>query len=195
MEEAMNPALPAVGMTAGAESEREAFEAVVRAHQARLYRVLLGIVGDEDEARSLTQECLLKAHRNLHAFRGESSLGTWLVRIAVNAGRDRLRSRRWRFWQRLGSSEQGEHAEAARSFADPAPSAERVLLARERLQAVWRVTERLSPQQKIVFTLRFAEEMTLEEIAAVMGTKTATAKVHLSRALRGVREGMRREGA
>lgn len=187
MEEAMNPALPAVGLAAGEESGREAFEALVRDNEKRLYRVLLGIVGDEDTARTLTQECLLRAYRNFSTFRGEASVRTWLVRIAVNLGRDHLRSRRWRFWQRLRSSDDEETAAAARHYADPAPSAERSLMARQKLAAVWQVVRGLSPQQRAVFTLRFVEEMSMDEIAEATGTSVATAKVHLFRAIRAVR--------
>lgn len=194
MEEAMNPALPAVGVAAGGENEREAFEAVVRQNEKRLYRVLLGMVGDEDAARTLTQECLLKAYRGFGSFRGQASAGTWLMRIAVNAGRDHLRSRRWRFWQRLRFSDDETTAAAARNFADPAPSAERALIARETLAKVWRVASGLSPQQRAVFTLRFVEEMSLQEIAEAMDMKVATAKVHLFRAIRGVRRALEGEG-
>lgn len=186
----MNPALPAVGVTAGEERAREAFEAVVRQNEKRLYRVLLGIVGDEETAQTLTQEALFKAYRKFGSYRGEASVGTWLVRIAVNLGRDHLRSRRWRFWQRLRSSDDENTSAAARQYADPAPSAERALLAREKLAAVWRVAAGLSPQQRAVFTLRFVEEMTLEEIAGVLEMNVATARVHLFRAIRGVRQAL-----
>src|SRR4051794_36115225 len=77
------------------------FDRVVAEHQRRIFRVVLAITHDEDAAQTLTQECFLKAYRSRATFRGESPLGAWLLRIAVNLGRDHVRNRRAGFWKRL----------------------------------------------------------------------------------------------
>jgi RNA polymerase sigma-70 factor (ECF subfamily) len=68
---------------------------------------------------------------------------------------------------------------------------EQDLLAKEKLAAVWSATEKLSPQQRVIFVLRFVEEMSLEEIAATTNLKLGTVKIHLFRALAVVRKRMK----
>ncbi len=166
---------------------REEFDGVVRAHQRRIYRVLLGLVRDPDAADTLTQECFLRAFKKRKSFRGEASVGTWLVQIAVNLARDYGRSRRIAFWRRLFGQAKPEEAAAADQMADARASPERALVAREELEAVWSVVGALSPQQRAAFVLRFAEEMTLEEVAVAMALEVGTVKAHLARAVGAVR--------
>lgn len=171
------------------------FEAVVRQHQRRIYRLLYALVRDRDAAETLTQECFLRAWEKRASFREESSVGTWLVRIAVNLARDHAKNRRRAFWTRLlrwaKNEDPMEHA-AAR-VAAPATSPERAVVVREQADAVWAVVEELAPQQRAIFTLRFAEEMTLEEIAAALGLQVGTVKAHLHRALGAVRRKLRKQ--
>jgi RNA polymerase sigma-70 factor (ECF subfamily) len=168
----------------------EAFDALVRQHQRRIYRVLLGLVGDADAAETLTQECFLRAYQKRGTFRGESSIGTWLVRIAVNLAADHGRSPRQRFWRRLfsHSREEADPIALGESLPHPQASAERQIAARQELQAVWSAVAELSPRQRMVFVLRFAEEMSLEEMAIALELDIGTVKAHLSRAVHKIRE-------
>src|SRR5215471_4976226 len=76
------------------------FDSVVEQHQQRIYRVLVGMLRDTDAAQSLTQECLIKAYESRSTYRGEASLSTWLIHIAINLARDYHRNRRLAFWRR-----------------------------------------------------------------------------------------------
>ncbi len=175
----------------------EEFDAIVRAHQRRIYRVLLGLVRDPDAAATLTQECFLRAYRHRRSFRGEASVGTWLVRIAVNLAADHGRNRRTAFWRRLfaAAKPEGAAAPSADDTADPRASPELQLAVREQLQAVWSAVEGLSAQQRTAFVLRFAEEMTLEEVAQAMSLEVGTVKAHLARALGALRKKFKENGA
>ncbi len=170
----------------------EAFDEIVRAHQQRIYRVLWGLLHDSDAADTLTQECFLRAYRKRKSFRGEASVGTWLVRIAVNLATDYGRSRKSAFWRLLlggaKPSDAAGAAPAAEELADPRASPERQFAAREELRGVWSAAHELSPQQRAVFVLRFAEEMTLEEIAQATALEVGTVKAHLARAVGAVRK-------
>ena len=175
----------------------EEFDEIVRAHQRRIYRVLLGLLRDSDAADTLTQECFLRAYRNRKSFRRESSVGTWLMRIAVNLAADHGRSRKNAFWRRLfggASPPDAGVAPAADDLPDPRASPERQLAAREELCAVWAAAKELPPQQRAAFVLRFAEEMTLEEIAQAMALEVGTVKAHLARALNAVRRRLKENG-
>jgi len=165
------------------------FDEVVRVYRPRILRFLLSSLTDRDAAESLTQECFLKAWSARHQFRGDSSLSTWLTRIAVNLMRDHLRSRSLRFWQKTrGSSLDVMHN--SDWVPDGRSSPESLTVARDRVAAVWRAVESLSAQQRAVFVLRFVEEMELDEIAGTIGMNLSTVKSHLYRALAIIRERM-----
>jgi RNA polymerase sigma-70 factor (ECF subfamily) len=173
----------------------EEFAEVMRAHQRRIYHLLLSFVRDPDEADSLTQECFLRAYRNWSSFRGDSSVATWLSRIAVNLARDEAKNRRRGFWRRLltldAESSDGEQFYSIDAPAETA-SPEQALLAREQLREVWARVDRLPAQQRAVFLLRFVHEMSLEEVAQVLEVELGTVKSHLSRAVGTVRRQVKR---
>ena len=176
---------PAQVEAAGIAEER--FDAMVRQHQQRVYRVILLLVKDSDAADSLTQDCFLRAYEKRASFRGDCSLSTWLLRIAVNLARDHVKSRRSAFWRKLVGLQDGDKNGATEVRA-PQPSAERSLLAREMLRQVWQAAAVLPQQQRTIFLLRFAEEMPLAEIAQVLGIETGTVKAHLFRAITKVKQ-------
>jgi RNA polymerase sigma-70 factor, ECF subfamily len=163
------------------------FDEVVRLYRPRIFRFLMASLSDRDVAESLTQDCFLKAYNARHQFRGESSLSTWLTRIALNLVRDHLRSRRMRFWQRTRETAL-DIVDVGEWIPDGASSPEQVCLQQERVREIWKSVEQLSRQQRTVFLLRFVEEMELSEIAETTGMNTSTVKSHLYRALRIVRE-------
>jgi len=162
------------------------FDEIVRRHQRRVYRFLFMLLRDAHEADNLTQECFLRAYQSLATFRGESSLETWLLRIAANLVRDHACNRKRSFWKRLLGMGDDEHSAAAR-VASPHPSPEQQLLAREDVQAIWRAVDELSEQQRAVFLLRFVEGLELSEIAETLSLRVGSVKSHLFRALQSVR--------
>jgi RNA polymerase sigma-70 factor (ECF subfamily) len=174
-----------------AESLPLDFDLVVRQHQRRVYRVLLGLVRDPELADNLTQDCFVRAYQKRASFRGESSVGTWLISIAINLARDHGRNRRAGFWRRLFSAPAEESEAALQMAADLGASPERSLIARQELDRVWQIVEELPQRQREVFLLRFAEEMPLAEIGLVLGMQAGTVKAHLFRAVGTVRKRMR----
>jgi RNA polymerase sigma-70 factor (ECF subfamily) len=192
------PAIPHARLAArAAENPLLAdFEGVVRAHQQRIYRLLLGILRDPDAADTLTQECFLRAWQHRAGFRGESGVATWLTRIAMNLAIDQQRSRRQSFWRRLLAAQGGDEQAADTRMAavpDTTASPERQFLGREQAQRVWQLAGELPMQQRTIFVLRFAEELALEEIAEVMDLQVGTVKAHLFRAVHTLRERIRQE--
>ena len=136
---------------------------------------------------TLTQDCFMNAWRARGTFRGGSTVKTWIMRIAVNLVRDHARNRRLQFWRRT-TARALDIAAAGESIADEQISSETRVLRNERIRAVWEVSGTLPERQRTVFLLRFVEDMDLLEIAAAMGLKEGTVKVHLFRAVQSVRE-------
>jgi RNA polymerase sigma-70 factor (ECF subfamily) len=164
------------------------FEAMVRLYRPKVFRFALASLRDGDAAESVTQDCFYKAFRAWPAFRGECSLDTWLMRIAVNLVRDYARNRRLQFWKRLGGN--AEETGADSRVAGPGKSPEAQALMREQVRSVWRAAGSLPERQRTVFLLRFVEDMELLEIASATGLKEGTVKAHLFSAVRKVRKEM-----
>jgi RNA polymerase sigma-70 factor, ECF subfamily len=165
------------------------FDEIVRQHQRRVYRVIFLLVRDDDTADTLTQECFLRAYLKRASFRGECRIETWLLRIAVHLVRDHRKNRRMWFWRKLvGLNEEDYRATETRQIPAPGPSAERKLLVREELDAVWNALSSLSPQQRAIFFLRYEEEMSLSQIAHLLDLKLGSVKSQLARATGKLRE-------
>jgi RNA polymerase sigma-70 factor (ECF subfamily) len=163
------------------------FDAVVEQYWPRIFRFALASLRDKDAAETIAQDCFLKAFRGRDRFRGESTLSTWLMQIAVNLVRDHVRNRRLQFWKQAQATAV-DMTSASDTVRDQNLSPEARALVKERVQAVWTATEQLSQRQRTVFLLRFVEDMDLLEICEVTGMKEGAVKVHLFRAVRAVRE-------
>jgi RNA polymerase sigma-70 factor (ECF subfamily) len=120
------------------------------------------------------------------SFRGESSVLTWLMRIAINLQKDLWRNRKVQFW-RHAQSNAVDLNEVCEWIPSEERSAEQRMLARERVGQVWKAVEGLSERQRTVFLLRYVEERDLNEIVRATGLNEGTVKAHLSRALARVR--------
>jgi RNA polymerase sigma-70 factor (ECF subfamily) len=184
---AAGSALDALSMAATDETAALDFSSVAASYRLQIFRFLLASTRDVDLAETLTQDCLLKAHRNWASFRGDSSAMTWLMRIAINLQKDHWRNRRMQFWRRTQNNAV-DLDQASEWLPSGESSAEQGVLAKERVQQVWKAVEGLSERQRTVFLLRYVEEQELSEIAGATGLTEGTVKAHLSRALARVRK-------
>ncbi len=155
-------------------------------YEARIFRFLLFSLRDRDLALSLTQDTFLSAWKSRASFRGDCSIATWLMRIAVNLVRNHTRTGGFRFWKRAAATAV-DATDLQLRLVHPGQSAEKALAARQQLAQVWESVERLSARQRTIFLLRFVDELELTEIAAATGLMLPTVKSHLYRALDHVR--------
>src|SRR5215467_9598538 len=81
--------------------EFEDFDRLVEQYRTRVLRFLFASVRDMDLAETLTQDCFWKAYKYRSSFRGECSINTWLIRIAIKLVRDHTRNRRFQFWRKV----------------------------------------------------------------------------------------------
>ncbi|HEX4229379.1 MAG TPA: sigma-70 family RNA polymerase sigma factor [Bryobacteraceae bacterium] len=165
----------------------EDLEGLLRLYKPKIFRFILASLRDKDVAETLTQDCFLRAYLSRKNFRGECSLDTWLMQIAINLVRDYSRNRRLQFWRRAEKT--GPRVEdLGDRLAGGGRSPEINLVLREQVEAIWMAAQSLPERQRTVFLLRFVEDMDLLEIAAATGMKEGTVKTHLFRALKAVRE-------
>jgi RNA polymerase sigma factor (sigma-70 family) len=171
----------ALSAAAGAPA---AFETIVRRHNRLLFRTARGIVADDDEAQDVVQETYLRAFTNLSAYRGDSALGTWLARIAINVALGSQRKK-----GRLVQLESGPDDEApaqpeydmpfGKSEEDrPDENAQRAEV-RALLQGC---IEDLPPIYRSVFILRAVQELSVEETAFCLGVSEDVVKTRFLRA-------------
>jgi RNA polymerase sigma-70 factor (ECF subfamily) len=151
-----------------------AFEELYRAHAGRLYNLVFRMAGSAEQAEDLLQEVFLHAHRKLASFRGDSSLGTWLYRLAVNHSLDFLRGRQARMTRSTESLD--------RDGADePAAATPRVPTAISRLD-LERSIARLPAGCRAAFILHDVEGFEHQEVAQMLGVSEGTSKSQVHKA-------------
>jgi RNA polymerase sigma-70 factor, ECF subfamily len=166
-----------------ARQDPVAFEALMRRHNGRLFRVARAILRDDTEAEDVLQDAYLEAYRHIDDFRGESQLGTWLTRIVVNRSLMRLRQqKRHRVVVPFGAadSENGSReVEVADATIESPPGA--TLRAEIRRILEQRIDE-LPPAFRAVFVMRDVEDMSVQETADALSIPPATVRTRLFRA-------------
>ena len=155
-------------IAAARTGDRRAMAALYSAHCGRVYSVVRRMVGDDHLAEDVSQDAWVRAFEKLHLFRGESSFGTWMHRLAVNAALNRLRRRNKR-----------PDVEKAAAVTPVQPAAdERILNQRLLGQAL----DQLSDGYRQVLVMHDVEGLTHEEIAQRMGIAVGTSKSQLHKA-------------
>jgi len=181
---------PGMAIERGRGTVVEDFSTVTEKYRPQIFRFLLASLRDVDLAETLTQDCFLKAHLNWSNFRGEATARTWLMRIAINLQKDHWRNRRMRFWRHTRTNSV-DLDDASGWLPSNDSSAEQRLIASEQVKEIWKVMGQLSKRQRILFILRFVEELTLCEIARATGLQEGTVKAHISRVVTKVRKALK----
>ncbi len=154
----------------------EAFDALVRAYQDRVYSLAYRITGNHEDAGDAAQEAFLRAYRALPTFRSEAAFGTWLYRIAANAALDLVRRRPPGAATALPAGPPAD--------GDPEAEAHR----REVSRRVHLALGQLPAEYRVVVVLRDLHGLAYEEIASVLELPVGTVRSRLSRG----REALRR---
>jgi RNA polymerase sigma-70 factor (ECF subfamily) len=162
--------------------DEAAIRSIMQANNRRLYRLARGILRNDGEAEDVVQETYVRAFTHLAEFRGDSSLATWLARIAMNEARGRLR--RQRPAVELTSLPPGALEAQIIQFPHSAQSEdpEKSMAQREIQHVVERAIDDLPEAFRIVFITRVIEGMNVEETAEILGLKPETVKTRLHRA-------------
>jgi RNA polymerase sigma factor (sigma-70 family) len=171
--------------------DRDAFRTIMERCNQRLFRIARSVVRDDSEAEDVVQETYLRAFAAISGFRSESSLFTWLTRIALNEARGRLRRRRPQVVLDIVEAEQERGAEII-SFPRPlgagTPESDAARTETRRLLEL--AIDELPEPFRLVFILREIEECTVEETAAQLGLLPDTVRTRLFRARRLLRNAL-----
>ena len=152
---------------------REAFDVIVERHQRHVYQLCYRFLGNHEDASDLTQDVFVRAFKGLRNFKGDAALGTWLYRVGVNTCLNRVALKQ----PRLETIEPEQHVDSRH------PDAHELVARDERAVAVRRAIGRLPPKQRATLVLRIYQEMSHEDIAAVLGSSEGAVKANFFHAL------------
>jgi RNA polymerase sigma-70 factor (ECF subfamily) len=175
-------------VTALCQGVEEAYEILIQRYQQPVYNLVCRLLNDPSDACDIVQEVFLKVFRNIHSFRSNSSLKTWMYRIAVNEAYNHRRwfSRHQRQEIAMGAEEGMPCYED--SLADPGRTPFDQAADHETRALVEAALEKLNAKFRAAVVLRDIEDLSYEEIATVLDVSLGTVK---SRILRG-REALRK---
>jgi RNA polymerase sigma-70 factor (ECF subfamily) len=177
---------PDTDLVAAAKAgDRQALEALLGRHQARVYRFGRKMCGDEEDAADVLQETLLAAARTLPDFREASSVSTWLYTIARSFC---IKKRRTSKFAPAALESLDQDADAGVSVADPARSPEEAASGRQLQAALDAAIDSLDPMYREVLVLRDVEGLPAADVAEALGLTVEAVKSRLHRARMAVRE-------
>lgn len=153
-----------------------AFDRLMRRYRRLVYRVAYGFTGEQESAMDVVQDTFLKVHTRLGSFRGEGNVRNWIVRIAANEAMNRNRSSARRRTEALDES----------VFLRP-DAREDLEERATRARALERSLSSLAPRQRLAIVLRYFDDKSTREIAAVLECTEGTARNILFRGLEKLR--------
>jgi RNA polymerase sigma-70 factor (ECF subfamily) len=165
--------------------ETEAFEELVQKHGRRVYRSLVSILGSPEEAEDALQDAFLKAFQHLPNFEARSRFSTWLVRIAINTGLQRVRSRK-----DFDSLDEDSEEFRPRNIQAWSENPEEFYSREELRRLVEKEVMKLPLKYRVALMLRDLEELSTEEAAAALGLSIPGLKARVLRGRLMLRESM-----
>jgi RNA polymerase sigma-70 factor (ECF subfamily) len=157
--------------------------ALVEKFEPHVERMVTGALGLDPDLADIIQEVFLRVLERVHQLKEPSALSGWITSLAVFTARGHIRRRRrWRWIRFLAPQDLPEVASSGLSPESMTT-----------MQAMYRVLDTLSPEERLAFTLRVMSELELTEVATACGVSLATIKRRLSRAEARIRDAVRRD--
>lgn len=171
------------------QGSEAAFRTLVERYQNRIYRTVLALLQSPEEAEDVVQEVFVEVYQTINRFRGEAALSTWLYRLATSRAlkhqqRARAQKRFAYFTSLLGFDNRVLHE----PIDEAHPQAQ--LEGQQQLALLLAHIARLPDQQQVAFTLRHEQELSYEEIAAVLNTTVPAVESLLFRARKTLRHNL-----
>jgi len=156
--------------------DMSAFDELMIRYERQIYRVCYRFVNNRDDAMDLAQEVFIKAFEHLSSFRRESSMKTWLYRIAMNHCINHVKKNAREF------------VEISETIGSTSSSVQSEMEDREQREHFRILVKRLPPKQKAILEMRINEQLSYEEIAAMSGRSISTIKASVFFALEKLRK-------
>jgi RNA polymerase sigma-70 factor (ECF subfamily) len=171
-----------------AEGDEDAFEILVNRHQTSVLNLIYRFIGDRTQAKDLAQEVFIRVWRAAKNYEPKAKFTTWIYRITANLCFNELKSARSKKWFSFNrSDEDGGHA-FEETLADSAPSAEDILLQKERSRQISDALQSLPENQRMALILKRYDGLSYQEIAQVIDCSVSAVESLLVRAKRTLQE-------
>lgn len=164
-------------------TREQGFRALIHLHQKKVYQVIRRMVLIHEDADDLTQNTFIKAHRHIDRFHGHSSLFTWLYRIATNEALGFIARKKRRYFLPIE-----DYQQKLETFVDQSSQ-----ISGEEIEAkLEKALIKLPEKQKLVFLLRYQEDLTYDQMAEITGTSVGALKASYHHAVKKIEESINR---
>ena len=177
-----------------AKGDDDAFEILVNRHQTSVLNLIYRFIGDRTQARDLAQEVFLRVWQAAKSYKPEARFSTWIYRITVNLCFNELKSARRRRWFPFHRSDGDNENAIEETFSDGSPTAEDLLLAKERSRQISDALHSLPDNQRMALVLKRYDDLSYQEIAQIIGCSVSAVESLLVRAKRNLQEKMKNFG-
>ncbi|MCF6334080.1 MAG: sigma-70 family RNA polymerase sigma factor [Draconibacterium sp.] len=161
----------------------QAFKELVENYQKMVVNTCFGMVHNIEDSEDIAQEVFIEVFRSIHKFRAESKLSTWLYRMAVNRSLNFIRDNKKNKWfQSFEDAVQSKNAELSRITTGDSENPEFELENSQRAILLHEAIDNLPQNQKVAFTLSKYEDLSYQEISAVMDVSVSSVESLLHRA-------------
>jgi RNA polymerase sigma-70 factor (ECF subfamily) len=165
------------------DGDVNAFYDLVRPYERAVFLAAFGLVKNDADAEDVAQEAVLKAFKGLAHFRGDAKFSTWLIQIAINEAKMKLRKDRRHLYESIEEGQLGEDGDyMPQDFADWREIPSEALERKELRDALTQALNALSEKYRTVLILRDVQQLSITETALALGISEANVKTRLSRA-------------
>ena len=164
------------------EGDNDAIDQLLQEHFKSVYNLAYRLTGNYDDAQDVISEAFLRVYNALPRFRGDANFSTWLYRIVMNVFLDERKKRRLRQHDSLEAMVQLDEGEVQRQIEDDSPGPIEAIERGEEAVIVQRAVLALPEAQRTMIALYHFQELSYEEIAAIMKLPIGTVKSRLNRA-------------
>jgi RNA polymerase sigma-70 factor (ECF subfamily) len=171
-----------------AEGDDSAFEILVNRHHTSVLNLIYRFIGDRTQAKDLAQEVFIRVWQAAKSYEPKAKFTTWLYRITANLCLNELKSARRRKWFLFYRSDEDSENTLEEALADSSPSAEDLLLEKERSRQISDALHSLPDKQRIALVLKRYDALSYQEIAKVIGCSVSAVESLLVRAKRTLQE-------
>jgi len=148
-------------ITSSKRNDQKAFRSIVECYQYMIYSLAFRMLGNEEDAKDTVQETFIRVWINLKAYHPDKKFSTWMYAIATNLCLDKLKSSKYKF--------KDYSIDVSILNVISSENVEQTVINSELGIIIRKLTSELTPKQKIVFTLRYLEEIEIDEIVQITG--------------------------
>jgi len=171
-----------------AEGDEDVFEILVNRHQTSILNLIYRFIGDRTQAKDLAQEVFLKVWQSAQNYEPKAKFTTWVYRITANLCFNELKSSRRKKWFSFLQSDEDSKHTFEETLADTAPSAEDLLLEKERSRQISDALQSLPENQRMALILKRYDDLSYQEIGQIIGCSVSAVESLLVRAKRTLQE-------